>query len=464
MNLEGIFALGFLALLLTRDQHKPATGGWRGDLLLASAIAALVIAGFSSALDFPFLADDYIHIWNARHADWRALLAHFTVPEPDRFFRPAVYCSYALDALWAGLSPVAWRASNLAIHALNVLLLYWLCRDLRFARAGAFLGALIFGLHGSRPEAVTWVAARFDLLAVTFGLATLIAILHGVSWWMSAGLLALAIMSKESAYVVPLLAAISLRFVGIRWQEIGKRCWALFATASAAIAYRLWLLHGIGGYRDPSTGSPVVLHFSFASTLNALFLRFWAALLFPLNWTGGLGKLTGLFLAAAIASMLYLAWRGTERRKVVFGIGVAFICALPVHQFLSIGMDLEKSRVLYFSSVGLAFLFAALFEHMDWKLPLCAVAIVGFQWSALQNNLYYWKEVGELAGRTCAAQARLGRSFSEPLPNVIDGVYFLRMGFPECVKFHDPSAEVVIGQASLPARTAAWDPQTRTLH
>jgi hypothetical protein len=434
MNLEGAFALTFLALLLTKDTYGPVASvtGW--DAALASGLAVLVFAAFAGSLNFPFLADDYIHIWNAQHATARALWAHFTLPEPDHFFRPAVYCSYALDALWAGLSPTAWRAGNLAIHIVNVLLVYGLCRDLRFGRVGAFVGALVFGLHGSRPEAVTWVAARFDLMAAMFGLACLLAVLHGAKWWVASGLLALALMSKESAYVVPVLAALALRFVGLRWREIWKAVAPLLGTAAVALAYRVWLLHGIGGYRDPATGSAVVFHFGVA-TLNALVVRFWAAMIFPLNWTGGLGKPTALALVAAIAALAYLTRRGTERRKVLFGIAVAMTCALPVHQFLAIGMDLEKSRVLYFASVGLSILFATVFEQTDWKTLVCAVVLVGFEWSALRNNLRHWRQVGELAERTCAEQARLNNAGPSTLPNVVDGVYFLKMGFPECIHF-----------------------------
>jgi hypothetical protein len=427
MNLEGVFALAFLGLLASRDTREPVGSARRWEPFLAPALAAIVIAAFVRDLDFPLLADDYIHIWNARHADWPTILAHFTVPETDHFFRPAVYCSYAFDALWAGVAPTAWRAGNLAIHVVNTLLVYRLCREFRVARVGAFVGALIFGLHGSRPEAVTWVAARFDLMAVMFSLACILAILHSAKWWVASGLLVLGLMSKESAYVTPVLVAIALRNVGLSWRAIWKPVAPVFGTAAGALVYRLWLLHGIGGYRDPVSGSAVVFHPSLLPTLNAMFLRFWAALLFPLNWTGELSKLTGVFLVAAIAALIYVARRGTERRKAAFGIVVAVVCALPVNQFLSIGMDLEKSRVLYFSSVGLALSLAAIFEQMDSKMALCAVTLVGFQWMALQNNLGHWRRVGELAGRTCAAQTTV------PQPNVVEGVYFLRMGLPECV-------------------------------
>jgi hypothetical protein len=437
MNVEAAVALAFVGLLFSKEVHGPVARvrGW--DPALASLLIVIVIAAFSGALDFPFLADDYIHIRNAHQADARALWAHFTKPEADHFFRPLVYCSYATDALWAGLSPRNWRAANLGIHVLNVLLVYRLCRELRLGDIGAFAGALIFGLHGSRPEAVTWVAARFDLMSTLFGVACLLGVLYGVKWWVGSGLLALALMSKESAYVVPFLAAIVLRYVGLQWRQTWKRVMPLLATAAVALVYRVWLLHGIGGYRDPANGSAIAFHFGLVSTLNALFLRFWATLMFPLNWTGGIGTTSGLFLAAAIAAMAYLAWRGTERRKLLVGVAFAMVCALPVHQFLAIGMDLEKSRVLYFGSVGLAVLFAGIFEKMGWKTLVCAVALVGFQWSALQTNLRHWREVGELAAGTCAAQPP---GTERILPNVVDGVYFLKMGYPECLHFYGDAA------------------------
>jgi len=428
MNLEGTIALAFLTLLLLRNRDHSAAPH-APDAWPLAVLALAVTAAFFGSLDFPLLADDYAHIWNARHADAAAVWAHFAAPESDRFFRPAVYCSYAFDALWAGISPTAWRAGNLFWHILNVLLVYWLCRVIGIARAGAVLGALLFGLHGSRPEAVTWVAARFDLMAVTFGLACILAVLRGARWWISCPLLALALMSKESAYVVPALLAAILWY---RREAILKRIAPLIALEAVALAYRVWLLGGIGGYRDTTTGAAVVFKFSLAQTLNGLFPRFWAAMLFPLNWTGGLSPWASVSLLFALAAMGYLAWRGSDRRKALLGIALAIVCALPVHQFLLIGPDLEKSRVLYFATVGLAVLLGSFIDRLDWKLAACALALVAFQLAALENNLRHWREVGELAGRTCAA----GTAKPFDLPNVVDGVYFLHIGYAECLKFN----------------------------
>src|SRR6185312_13390561 len=161
MNIEGIFVLALLALLLLRSRRLtlppiPDLPYWPVEL----GLLLLVAAGFIRYLNFPLLADDYTHIWNAHMADAGALVRHFTVAETDRFFRPLGYLSYALDARWAGYSAAAWRAGNLLLHLANTWLVYRLCLQLGGTRAGAFFGALLFGWHGSCPEAVTWVAAR----------------------------------------------------------------------------------------------------------------------------------------------------------------------------------------------------------------------------------------------------------------------------------------------------------------
>jgi len=99
---------------------------------------------------------------------------------------------------------------------------------------------------------------------------------------------------------------------------------------------------------------------------------------------------------------------------------------LPVHQFLSIGADLEKSRVLYFASVGLAILFAALITSRRLLVP--AALILLFHCAALEHNLTIWKRVGYEARAACQPGAK-------DLPNVRDGVYFLHTGYPECLEF-----------------------------
>jgi hypothetical protein len=120
---------------------------------------------------------------------------------------------------------------------------------------------------------------------------------------------------------------------------------------------------------------------------------------------------------------------------------LALICAVPVHQFLLIGVNLEKSRVLYLPSVGFALLFAAAIAGMNRPFAIpAAAAILAFQTAALEHNLLIWRSVAQLAERTCADGARQLRAASGPvvfddLPNEIDGVYFLHSGLRACIEW-----------------------------
>ncbi len=418
LNIEGYFALAWLIALFIRSRKKESecSGNIPWWVLL------LCLLPFLPFLSFPFLADDYPHILHARALHWSGVPALFTVPATDRFFRPAGYLAYALDAQWAGLSPVLWRSIELAVHLANTLLLYVLLRELRLQAIPSIAGALLFALHGSRPEAVTWVSARFDLLAVFFGLGTLLLVLRGREAAASVCLLA-AVLSKESAFVVPLLAALLLWYAGrLKLRPLTP----LFGVSLLVFLYRWLLLGGVGGYRNAATGLPTVFDFKLTSTLQALFPRFWAAMLFPINWTDRPELVLIVLITLAVFGYVCLATGRAQRRTVILGLVFAYICAIPVHQFLSIGPDLEKSRVLYFASIGLAILFAAAISSRRMLIPAAAVLL--FQCAALEHNLQIWKRVGYRAQAACLPTAR-------DLPNVVDGVYFLHTGYPECLQF-----------------------------
>src|SRR5437870_4581859 len=82
-------------------------------------VAALAVAVYLEALPHPFVYDDLLSVVaNPSLGDpgnWRALLLH------DRF-RPLVNLTYAFDFARAGLDPLAFHVTGVALHALNALL------------------------------------------------------------------------------------------------------------------------------------------------------------------------------------------------------------------------------------------------------------------------------------------------------------------------------------------------------
>ncbi len=448
MNAESIFALASLLLLAIerlRDK-KPAWPSTDAPFVLAThwcvaAILILVGAAFWHSLSMPFVFDDYTHVTNVLSAGPNFWKDQFTVRSGDGFFRPLGFYEYRLDSIWTGRNPYLWRLANLVAHAANCVLVFFLGRRLGLASWTATFAALLFGWHGSRPEAAGWVAARFDLLATLFVLAGLL-LLDRYQSGRQASMLALALamclcglLSKEEAYVFPLLATL------LFWRRISWRVLAgFYALAAMVFAYRWKLLGGIGGY-ETSNSQPTIFILNASGTVKALLLRLWAVLWFPIDWAVQPGSLLALAATAMLAAGVWLFMK----RPALHGraLGFTLIAALPVQHLLLIGADLEKSRVLYLPSVGFAILvgFALQSVPQPRMAAIAGVAILIFQLAALEHNLAIWSRITELSRQTCErvgiAVHETGRdAIVTDLPKILDGVYFLQNGFPECVEWN----------------------------
>jgi hypothetical protein len=438
MNAEGVFALsgiGLLACSAREARRLASTAPDPGPIWLAPAILAAAVIAYSWTFPLPFLADDYDHIPHAIHATPEYLASLFTHPAADRFFRPAVFILYAIEARIASFSRAGWHALSLALHVSVSLLVYAFARRRQFRQMSALAASLLFLLHGSRPEAVTWIAAQFDLWAALFFLLALLAFERR---WYAASLapLLLALLSKESAYVYPLVLLLMLWIDGAPLKRWPRLAGPSFLLTAAVFLYRWHLLGGIGGYQDIGTGKPYIFTFDLLRTLKALTARLAAALDFPINWTHPLEWWLIAALLAAMAAWAVLATEKPDRQKLWCGIGFLLLAALPVHEFLLIDANLEKSRVLYLPSVGYALIFAAALEAARRRVAIgAAAAILVFQTAALEHNLIIWARVSLLAERTCASiAATQGPAIISDVANTVDGVYFLHTGFRGCIE------------------------------
>ena len=242
-----------------------------------------------------------------------------------------------------------------------------------------------------------------------------------------------------------------------------------FAGLTAAVfLYRWHLLSGIGGYQT-AAHTPAILNFSILRTANALFLRLWATLFFPINWSEAPQWWLWIALVIGLAGYAAVGLSSGRQRRTLAFLLFAFVAALPVQQLLLIGPDLEKSRVLYLPSVGFALFVAAALESLRrtaWRVP-AAIAIIVFQAACLEHNLVNWRGVALVARQACdSVAASLERNVKTvsvlDLPNVLRGVYFFHKGMPDCLevghgidirRVREDHADVVF----------RWDPQSESV-
>ena len=89
------------------------------------------------------------------------------------FWNPLVWLSFMLDYQVYGLNAHGYHITNIILHILNTLLLFWLfCRMTGAVWKSAFVAA-IFALHPLHVESVAWITERKDVLSAFFWMLTL---------------------------------------------------------------------------------------------------------------------------------------------------------------------------------------------------------------------------------------------------------------------------------------------------
>jgi len=447
INVEGWFGLSAILLALTRAKRGARTkpdslNAW--DALAAALIACVVAGAFWRAASFYFLSDDFILLKYARSfsSNFQAL---FATPGGDGFYRPLAYASMALTSAWAGANPASWHWIGFALHAMNSILVLLLARALGWTRLSSALAAVLFAVHGTRPEAVIWVATRSDLLATFFVLAALVSFIaswNEVRWsalFRAVSLLSmlLAFFTKESSYTFPLVLAVFLVSNGGLKTRRGWYALApFFAVAAGFLAWRWILFGGVGGYLNAS-GQPEALSLSLLPILKTFALRLWAVLFFPINWTQQPGVLLGIVTVLYVIALLWLLKAQAPWHDIVVPIGFLLVLALPPLTQLLIGPDLQKARFLYLPSVGFCLLLAAMVQHLKTQSQwMVTIAIVAFNLAALLHNMTAWEYASQKARAACsvAASCALAGTSVQGLPGSLKGVYFFANGFPECVE------------------------------
>lgn len=89
-----------------------------------------------------------------------------------RYYRPIISTSYAIDyAIW-GLDPYGFHLTNIIIHIISSILLFFILEHLfkknKKSVFFSFVGAMIFAVHTVHTEAVTWISGRTDSIVTLF--------------------------------------------------------------------------------------------------------------------------------------------------------------------------------------------------------------------------------------------------------------------------------------------------------
>lgn len=316
----------------------------------------LVAAVFSNALGVSFLLDDVGDVIDNPSA--AAATFFDRLPSTNRPFTKA---SYALNDLMHGPQAIGYAAVNVTLH-LAVTALAWILICRAFTRASApspelvaLAVCLLWALHPSLSESVTYISGRSMLLSAVLMLGALIAATAQRSRVFVAVLCAfLAPLARETALILPVIL--------LWWRlTIGKPVlqWPVWLGAGLAAAlilamprHRDLIAYSLD-MRDPILALRGNIHAA-VDTLSYWVLP-WRVTIFPeapppYGWLEAptLIRIAGLVSAALVAVAL--------RRRVpvfAFGLGLALIALAPSQSFIW-RADPVALKPLYLAGLGLS--------------------------------------------------------------------------------------------------------------
>lgn len=297
----------------------------------------------------------------------------FVTPEIVSTYAPLVMISWAIDYAIAGLNPAMFHATNLILHVLIVILVFYFTQLLSKNRIVAFITAILFGIHPMHVEAIGWVSARKDLLYTLFFMGALVVYYFYTNkenkypkyyyYILCLVFFILSLLSKGTAVILPLILLL-LDYLKERRLTyklfIEKIPFILLSVFFVFLSIKMQVKGGAMEDRQ------------FVNLLDSFSVGFYGYLTYlikaivPYNlsayhpYPNKLGETNPwYFYASAIPVLTVFVWLMTQlkkNREIVFGFGFFFISLIPVIQVLPFGSAVMADRYTYLPYLGIFYL------------------------------------------------------------------------------------------------------------
>ena len=414
--------------------------------MLLALLLLLPALAYANAIGNGFIWDDFpVLTANPAVTSLENIPSFFTDPKTGAnhpgllYYRPLRTTLHALTYSVSEFNPVPYHLLNVALHLGNVLLTFLIWSRISARRHLAAAVALLFGVHPLTSEAVSSVTGLTDVLYVTFSLLAVWAHLNlsnrprlMAPTVMVA--LALALFSKESAAVVPLLILVHDALFG---RPLQKRRYLTYVAALVGLVLGFFLLRysligagALGEYKGVTLPRTMLMQ----ATVLARYLLF-AVFPFGLSIRHTVPVpesfltlpivLSGFLLTAVL---IWAALKAKKKPLITFGIAWFFITLLPYMNLLPLPGAMMGERFCYFGLSGLLMALAVPLAR-SWKrfaepfelnssvlVPSLVIAIVigtltvyrNFDW---RDNLSIFEAAAKVAPRSNAVHIMLIREY-----------------------------------------------------
>jgi tetratricopeptide (TPR) repeat protein len=343
-------------------------------LLCLCLILIIVSAAFYPCLKCGFVNwddDDYVvnntSITSVSFSSLKAIFTSFSVAH----YQPLTIISYLVDYQFYKLQPFGYHLTNLILHLLNCLLVFWFIYLISKNIAVSFLTALLFGIHPLRVESVAWVSERKDVLYSFFYLSSLISYIYYLFkgknskfYLLSLFLFLCSLLSKSMAVTLPVILLLVDYYLKRKPEKsvlLDKIPYFILALVTSVIVVFGIILFGVirseANYSFLSILS--VASHGIVFYLGKLFLPLKLSCLYPYySFQYNFTYLCSIITVILLIFIVILSVKYT--RKLFFAGAFFLITLLPILQFIPTNTTIVADRYTYMSSIGIFFIISSL--------------------------------------------------------------------------------------------------------
>jgi len=375
------------------------------NVLIVSLILIITFFTFKNILNHEFIHswDDLLQVTD--NADIRKLsienLKKIFISSYVNMYQPITTITYGIDYMVNGIDSSVFHLSNLIIHLIAVILVYFLIIWLGLGYISAGFTALLYATGPLVVEPVAWISARSTLLSSVFFFAAFLYYLkYLANETRSAIILAqlfylLALLSRVTVVVFPFIMLLAEIYLKKDWRS-GKlmiaKLWFLFISIPV-----VWI--GLS-FRDFSGTYGSIWEIPLFMIPKTLwYLDYWL----PVHSLSPVYSMPGWLDFRHLSALIFISgWIllyvkvPAVRKNILFGLFFFLICIGPYFIY-SHYLNPVADRYGYLALFGVYLILGSLLSHViKSKKPVPAIAlfIILFSLNIIASSTYStaWKD------------------------------------------------------------------------
>ncbi len=353
------------------------------------------------------------------------------------YYRPLLTISFIINSQFSGNALWGYHLGNIILHLTAACLIYYFLKKLRYSPHLSLFLALLFTVHPILTQAVAWIPGRNDSLLAIFTLASFIFLINFCESAKKKDLFYhllfffLALLTKESALIIPFIALLYLYLVKGERKNIKKQKFLFF---SWLVILTCWFYLRQWGLKNPIKYGLEEMIIPTFKNLPAL-VQFLGKIFLPFNLTvlPTIADTTFVYgiIALLILALMIIFTKNKRTNFIVFGLSWFLLFLIPsfIRPNQAVIADFCEHRA-YLPLIGILIVLAETKPLRNFSFRNKAYLLGGLL-IVLSLGLINFSHQDKFKNRLVFWQEAVASSPSHPLAHRNLGAIYILEGQPE---------------------------------